>query len=122
MLFQNVFEILSYLFSYSPNFIFLGFNIAILVFASFIYKRNSYKYGRFLMISSIISIVLTITYISINYRNLLDILKNELGFSAAVIIYGILSWTFFGLEIVSSVYLFLSVYHIYKTHEKNRVE
>ncbi|NVM37929.1 MAG: hypothetical protein HWN81_20215 [Candidatus Lokiarchaeota archaeon] len=74
------------------------------------------------MISSIISIVLTITYISINYRNLLDILKNELGFSAAVIIYGILSWTFFGLEIVSSVYLFLSVYHIYKTHEKNRVE
>lgn len=108
--------------SYIPKLIFIGFNIAILVYATFIYKRNSYKYGFYLMISSIISIAITIIIISINYRNLLTILENEFGDFRGRLIYSILGWIFFGLEIVSLVYLFLTVYHVYKTHEKNRIE
>lgn len=114
LIFQIIFKILSYLLSFLPNLIFVGFDIAILVFGIFIYKRNSYKYGRYLIISSILSII------SVSYRTLLFILENELGFS--LIIYSFLSWIFFALEIISYVYLVLAVYHIYKTHQENRIE
>ncbi|MFX1312553.1 MAG: hypothetical protein ACFFHD_08080 [Promethearchaeota archaeon] len=119
MIFQEAFELFSYLFSNFPSFILLAFDIAILVFAIFIYRRNSYKYGLFLVISFIISIALTITYISIDYVEAI-ILKDKLYTFIGHLNYSILSWIFFGLKIVSLVYLFLTVYYAYKTHEKNR--
>ena len=122
MLFQDIFYILSYILSQIPTLIFLGFDIAILVFATYIYKRNSFKYGLYLMISSIISIISIIIKISINYNNLLSFLEEEIGFSNAIIIYSILGWMFLGLEIARFVFLFLSVFYIYKTHQKDRIE
>jgi hypothetical protein len=111
MLFQNSYAFWLIL-SSTPQLIFIGFYIAILIYAIFMYKKNSYKYGRFLMISSIMLII----------SNIYSFLWNYLEFTIGTIITGLLGYIFFSLEIIGFVFLFLSVFHIYKVHNKDRHE
>ncbi|MFX1496381.1 MAG: hypothetical protein ACFFBH_02535 [Promethearchaeota archaeon] len=108
--------------TYGPLIIFLSFDIAILIFAIFIYKKNSYKYGLYLMISSIISIVSNVIIIAINYPYLGYTLQAVYGFpsSTVAIILSILSLFFLVLGVSSKILLFLAIYLIYKTHRPHR--
>jgi len=67
---------------YLPNiFTIISFSI-ILVFAIFIYKRNSYKYGITLIVTSIIFLALDIIFISIQGADLAYRLNVGLGLPA----------------------------------------
>jgi hypothetical protein len=122
MLFQ-LGTFLSYFIAYLPTFIYLGFDIALLVIAIFIYKRNSYKYGLYLMISSIISIVSSILFISLNYPFLVyELVSRGLSMVEISIILMILNFISLILGTTSAVFLFLAVYKIYQTHKKDRIK
>jgi len=123
MLNQIGLELLSYLIMYLPNIVAITFNIIILVFAILIYKRNSYKYGITLMISSILSLASSIIYISIQYPYLFTLLYDlGLPMIEAALIMSTWSFFFFGLNTASAILLFISIIQIYKTHKKNRID
>lgn len=122
MLFQLV-NLLSYFLSYLPIIIYLGFDIALLIIAIFIYKRNSYKYGLYLMISSIISIASSILFISLNFPLLVyELVSRGLSMVEISIILMILNLISLILGTTSAVFLFLAVYKIYQTHKKDRIK
>ncbi len=112
------------LLSYTPIFLAISLDIIILVFAIFIYKRNSYRYGIYLMMFSILSLIDNILYISIQYQDLWYRLVYVIGVphSAALMIIAIFSVIFFALNLTSTIFLIVSIYQIYKTHQKDRIE
>jgi hypothetical protein len=113
----------SYFITYLPMFIYLGFDIVLLIFATFIYKRNSYKYGMYLMISSLIAIISGIISISLNLPYLtIELYDRGLSFFEISIILMIVNLIFLILGVVSAVFLFLAIYKIYQTHKNNRLE
>ncbi len=124
MLNQTVLDLFSYLLMYLPNIVSITFNIIILVFAILIYKRNSYKYGITLMISSIIFLASDIIYLSIQLPFLPIRLHDELGLPFAVISLILMSINIFFLSLytVSTIFLVVSIYLIYKTHKKERID
>ena len=124
MLNQISLDFFSYLLTYLPTILAMTFNIILLVFAILIYKRNSYKYGITLMISSILLLVTDIIYISIQYPFLPYRLQVELGLSyiEIAIILTIISIVFLILNTASTIMLVVSMYLIYKTHEKDRID
>jgi hypothetical protein len=108
--------------TYIPILIELAFFLAILVFAIFIYKKNHYKYGLFLLLSSIFMIAYIVIYISINYPYLGYTLSSDFGMSTSFVnfilmCFGFLFWI---LNTTSVVFFFISVYFIYQTHKGNR--
>jgi len=107
--------------AYGPILIYMSFDIVILIFAIFIYKKNSYKYGLYLMISSIISIISNVIFIAINYPFLAYTLS-VYGFPAYMVglVLSIIGLVFLALGISSTILLFLGIYQIYKTHKPNR--
>jgi len=124
MLNQIAGDLFSYLLSYLPTILAMTFNIVILVFAILIYKRNSYKYGITLMISSIISLASDILFISIQYPYLFIRLYVELGLPWAVVNMILMTWSFvfLGLYTISTILLVVSISQIYKTHKKDRID
>ena len=120
MLNQMGFDFLTYL----PNIIAMTFNIIILIFAILIYKRNSYKYGITLMISSILLLASDIIYIAIQYPFLLYRLQVEMGlpFFEITLILTIISFIFLSINTTSAIFLVISIYLIYKTHKKDRID
>ena len=124
MLNQIGLDFLSILLSYGPTIFVMTFDIVILVFAILIFKKNSYKYGITLMMSSIISLATSIIFISIQYPTLFGRLYIDLGldFSAVQMIH--LTWSFvlFGLSTTSTILLVISIIQIYKTHKKDRID
>ena len=124
MLNQIVGDLFSYLLSYLPTILAITFNIVLLVFAILIYKRNSYKYGITLMISSIISLASNILFISIQYPYLFIRLYVELGLPWAVVNMILMTWSFvfLGLYTTSTILLVVSISPIYKTHKKDRID
>jgi heme/copper-type cytochrome/quinol oxidase subunit 2 len=123
MLNQNGPDLLTYLTIYLPNIMAIIFNIIIVVFAILMYKRNSYKYGITLMISSIILLASDIIYLSIQYP-LLSIRLKELGLSVMELLPILMIWRLFFLSLytVSAIFLVVSIYLIYKTHKKDRID
>jgi len=119
MLYQLI-NVLSYL----PTLASIVLQIIILVFATWIYKRNSYRYGIPLMVSSILTLVYNIIYILVQYPDLyyLMITVLNLPYGVASMIISILSLVFMSLNITSTILLVISVTQIYKTHEKERIE
>lgn len=113
---------ISWLSSYGPILIYMSFDIVILIFAIFIYKKNSYKYGLYIMISSIISIISSVILIAINYPYLAYTLTAVYGFSSYMVgfVLSMLGLMFLALGISSTILLFLGIYKIYKTHRPNR--
>ena len=124
MLSQTIGTLSSYLLSYLPAILAITLNIVILVFAILIYKRNSYKYGITLMISSIILIVSNIIYISIQYPYLGMRLYIELGLPISIVNMILMSWSlvFTSLNTASGILLVVSISLIYKTHKENRID
>jgi len=116
-------ELFSYFLSYLPTILAITFNIIILVFAILIHKRNSYKYGITLMISSIISLASSIIYISIQYPFLV-IRLHDVGLPNSVIslILMIGNFIFLSLNATSTILLVVSISQIYKTHKKDRID
>ena len=115
-------DIFALFINYIPIIVEIGLFIAILVFAIFIFKRNQYKYGLFLILSSIFMLVYYAIYISINYPYLFYTLEHVFGmpFPMINLIMMSISFLFLILRIASLVFLFLSVYFIYRTHKINR--
>lgn len=124
MLNQIVTELIIYFLNYLPTILAMTFNIIILVFAILIYKRNSYKYGITLMISSIISLASNILFISIQYPYLAMRLYVELGLSLSMVSMILMSWgvVFMCLNTASGILLVVSISLIYKTHKENRID
>ena len=124
MLNQIVTDLIIYFLNYLPAILVINFNIVILVFAILIYKRNSYKYGITLMISSIILIVSNIIYISIQYPYLGMRLYIELGLPISIVNMILMSWSlvFTSLNTASGILLVVSISLIYKTHKENRID
>ena len=124
MLNQITGDFFTILFSYLPTFLAISLDIIILVFAIFIYKRNSYRYGIYLMMFSILSLIDNILYISIQYQDLWYRLVYVIGvpLSVAIMIIAILGVIFFALNLTSTIFLIVSIYQIYKTHKKDRIE
>ena len=124
MLNQIVLDFLSLLLSYGPTIFVMAFDIVILVFAIIIYKRNSYKYGITLMISSILSLASNVIYISIQYPFLGYRLQVELGLPIIEVLLILNTWgfVFFGLNTASAILLVISIIKIYKTHKKDRID
>ena len=124
MLNQIGLELFSYLLSYLPTIFAITLNIVILVFAILIYKRNSYKYGITLMISSIISLASSIIYISIQYPYLAMRLYVELGLPISMVNMILMTWSFvfMSLNTTSTILLVVSISQIYKTHKKDRID
>lgn len=118
MLFQLE-DIFVLIINYIPTIVEICLFIAILVFAIFIYKKNQYKYGLFLMLSSIFKLVYYTIYCSINYPYLsytLQVLGTPLITIAFIMMnINILFWA---LNITSLVFLFLSVYFIYRISKR----
>ncbi|MHA2391748.1 MAG: hypothetical protein ACXAEX_07245 [Promethearchaeota archaeon] len=108
-------------FNYMPTVIFAGFDIGILILGNFMYKRNSYKYGKFLMISAIISLVSAIIYIAIDYQYLSYNLYMNFSLNAFIVNMIMLSVStiFFGLNTASAIFLILALHKIYETHRKS---
>jgi len=102
----------------------MAFDIVILVFAIIIYKRNSYKYGITLIISSILSLASNVIYISIQYPFLGYRLQVELGLPIIEVLLILNTWgfVFFGLNTASAILLVISIILIYKTHKKDRID
>jgi len=124
MLNQITGDFFAILLSYTPIFLAISLDIIILVFAIFIYKRNSYRYGIYLMMFSILSLIDNILYISIQYQDLWYRLVYVIGvpLSVAIMIIAILGVIFFALNLTSTIFLIVSIYQIYKTHKKDRIE
>ena len=124
MLNQIVLDFLSLLLSYGPTIFVMAFDIVILVFAIIIYKRNSYKYGITLIISSILSLASNVIYISIQYPFLGYRLQVELGLPIIEVLLILNTWgfVFFGLNTASAILLVISIILIYKTHKKDRID
>jgi hypothetical protein len=120
MLFQ-LSEAFIRVFNYMPTVIFAGFDIGILILGNFMYKRNSYKYGKFLMISAIISLVSAIIYIAIDYQYLSYNLYMNFSLNAFIVNMIMLSVStiFFGLNTASAIFLILALHKIYETHRKS---
>ena len=123
MLNQVPIDFLSLLLSYGPTIFSIAFQIIILVFAILILKKNSYKYGTTLMLSSILSLATSIIFISIQYPYLFILLYFELGFDSFTAQMINLTWSFvlFGLSTASTILLVISIIQIYKTHKKDRI-
>ena len=121
MLLQFI-DIFAMVINYIPTIIEMGLFVAILVFAVFILKKNQYRYGLFLLLSSIFMLVYYAIYISINYPYLSYTLYVLFGMSLSMVslIYLSVSILFWALRITSFVFLFISVYFIYQTHKNNR--
>ena len=108
--------------NFLPTIIEMGLFIAILVFAVFILKKNQYRYGLFLLLSSIFMLIYYAIYLSINYPYLSYTLYMVLGMPLSMVnlILMSISILFWTLRITSFVFLFISVYFIYQTHKINR--
>lgn len=108
--------------NFLPTIVEMGLFITILVFAIFILKKNQYRYGLFLLLSSIFMLIYYAIYLSINYPYLPFTLHDELGIPYSIVSLIILSISilFWALRITSFVFLFISVYFIYQTHKINR--
>lgn len=118
MLFQ-LSEAFIRVFNYMPTVIFAGFDVAILIFGNFMCKKNSYKYGKFFMISAIISLVSAAIFIAIDYQYLSYNLRERFGldfFIIGMIMSGI-SLIFLSLNTASAVFLILALHKIYETHK-----
>jgi len=74
------------------------------------------------MISSIISIVSDIIYLSIQYPYMAYRLYVEQGLSIDVVMLITLAWNFVFLSFytISTIFLVVSIYLIYKTHQTKR--
>ncbi len=116
-------DLFSYLITYSSNLLTITFYILILVFAILIFKRNSYNYGITLIISSILLLTSNLIYMSIQYPYMAFRLQIELGFPLSIVILTIFTWNlvFLILNSTSAIFLVVSIYLIYKTHRKDRV-
>jgi len=123
MLNQSI-TLLEYLLTYLPVILAITLNIVLLVFATLIYKRNSYNYGITLMISSILLIASNIIYISIQYPFLAYRMFVEQGLHIDVIRLITMAWSFvfLSLNTTSTIFLVVSIYLIYKTHQKDRID
>lgn len=119
MLNQLEVDLITFLYMYSSNLLTITFGIILLVFAILIYKKNSYKYGITLMISSIISLTSDIICFSIQYPFLGYRLFVELGLpvSEVTLILMIWSFVFLSLYTTSTIFLVVSIYMIYRTHK-----
>ncbi|MBY9019274.1 MAG: hypothetical protein KGD66_10635, partial [Candidatus Lokiarchaeota archaeon] len=117
MLNQLEVDLITFISAYSSTLMNITFSIILLVFAILIYKRNSYKYGITLMISSIISLASNIIYFSIQYPFLGYRLFVELGLpvSEVTLILMIWSFVFVSLYTTSTIFLVVSIYMIYRT-------
>jgi len=124
LLYQIGLDFLSLLLTYGPTIIAMAFDITILVFAILVLKKNSYKYGITLMLSSIISLASSITYISIQYPFMGYRLQVELGLPIIEVLLILNTWgfVFFGLDTTSVIFLVISIILIYKTHKKDRIK
>jgi len=124
MLNQIVGNLFSYILSYIPTVLAMSFNIVLLVFAIFIYSRNSYKYGITLMISSILLIVSDVIYISIQYPYLSYRLYVESGFPMSLVNLILMVWSliFLSLHTASAILLIVSLSLIYKTHKRDKID
>ena len=124
MIDQIIMEFFIYLLNYMPTIFVMTFDITILIFAILIYKRNSYKYGITLMISSIISLASSIIYISIQYPYLAMRLYVELGLPISMVNIILMTWSFvfLSLNTTSTILLIVSISQIYKTHKKDRID
>jgi len=115
-------NILTLILTYLPIIISMSFEIAVLVFGILMYKNNKYKYGLFLMISSIFALTYYVIFFSVNYPNLFTVLFIEFELPATVIatIMQNFNIVFIILNMISAVFLVLSIYYVYKTHNINR--
>jgi len=123
MLNQIPVDLFSYLITYSSNLLTIIFYILILVFAILIFKRNSYNYGITLIISSILVLTSNIIYMSVQYPYMAYRLEIELGLPFSIVLLTIFTWSlvFLILNSISAIFLVVSIYLIYKTHRKDRV-
>jgi hypothetical protein len=118
MLFQM--DFLTALVSYIPTFIAITFDIIILIFAIFIFKKNSYRYGIFLMLFAILSLVQSIIFIAIGYPDLFYRLVMDMGFdyTTANMIMMSISLVFLAINVASTIFLIVAIIQIYKTHQR----
>ncbi|HUW89049.1 MAG TPA: hypothetical protein VMV43_00870 [Candidatus Nanopelagicaceae bacterium] len=116
--------LISYTLTYVPNVLSITFNIVLLVFAILICKRNSYSYGITLMLSSIISLASEIIYIFIQYPYLNYRLQVELGFPMGLVMLIVMTvyLVLVSLNATSAILLVVSIWLIYKTHKKDRID
>ncbi|MEJ2293977.1 MAG: hypothetical protein P8Y23_04345 [Candidatus Lokiarchaeota archaeon] len=107
---------------YLPSGIELGIFIAILVFGIFIYRRNQYKYGLFLIISAILKVVYYVIYFATNRPFLPLILVDDLGLSILDVNFILLALDALlaVINISSFILLFVAIYFIYQTHKFKR--
>ena len=117
-------EILAYFTAYIPITISTAFFIAMLIIGYLIRTKNGYTYGLYLMISAAVSISYTIIYFAINYPFISYTLFVIMGLSSAitVIIITLVGFMFTIMNIISTAFLFIALYHVYHTHKTNRVE
>ncbi|MFW9864702.1 MAG: hypothetical protein ACFFEN_01260 [Candidatus Thorarchaeota archaeon] len=110
--------------TYLPAIMYSSFDIAILIFGVFIKKKNSFKYGLYLIIASIVSLLSTIIYYSIYYPLLVSDISNnpfqppapqDIMIQLILLICNLL---FLGLGISNEILLVLAFYKIYQTHKK----
>jgi hypothetical protein len=122
MLFQM--DILAAIVNYIPTFITITFDIIILIFAIFIFKRNSYRYGVFLMLFAILSLVQSIIYIAIGYPDLFYRLYYDMGLDFATVNMILMSifFVFLTLNVASTIFLIVAIVQIYKTHQRATFE
>ena len=114
-------NLFSYLITYSSNILTITFYILILVFAILIYRRSSYNYGITLIISSILILTSNLIYMSIQYPYMIFRVEVEFGLSVVLLTIYIWSLVFLILNSTSAIFLVVSIYLIYKTHRKDRV-
>jgi len=109
---------------YLGNILGIIFYTIILIFAIFIYKRNSYKYGITLFVYSIIFLALNIIWISIQGADLANRLVEESGLPGMTVSLIILTLdlTFKIINAIGMIILIVSIYLIYKTHRKDKIE
>lgn len=119
MLYQSTFFLI-----YLGNILGIIFYTIILIFAIFIYKRNSYKYGITLIVYSIIFLALNIIWISIQGADLAYRLVEESGLPGMTVSLIILTLdlTFKIITAIGMIILIVSIYLIYKTHRKDKIE
>jgi len=119
MLNQIFGEFFSIFLTYLPTILAMSLNIVLLVFAIKI-KRNSYKYGSTLMISSILLIISNVLYISIQYPYLAIRLYTELGLPFSIVNMILMGWNFvfLSLNTTGAILLIVSLSLIYKTHRQ----
>ena len=113
-------DLLAGLINYLPTFIAIAFDIVILVFAILIFKKNSYRYGIFLMMFAIFSLINSILFISIGYPDLFYRLVVDLGLDLALASMIMMTWslTSLAINVVSTIFLVIAIYQIYKTHQR----